>query len=130
YCRTIARLVADVADALDCAHRAGVIHRDVKPGNLLLDADGRVWVTDFGLAKTDGADLTQAGDIIVTVRYMAPERFRGWSDPRSDVYGLGLTLYGLLALRPAFQSPDRLKLIDLVTNTEPPRLRKLDPAIP
>src|SRR5204862_2784617 len=100
------------------------------PGNLLLDAENRVWVTDFGLAKTDGADLTQTGDIIGTVRYMAPERFRGWSDPRSDVYSLGLTLYELAALRPAYQSADRLALIDQVTNTEPPRRRKLDPAVP
>jgi WD40 repeat protein/tetratricopeptide (TPR) repeat protein len=130
YYRSAAQLAAQVADALDHAHREGIIHRDVKPGNLLLDAEARVWVTDFGLAKTDGADLTQTGDIIGTIRYMAPERFRGWSDPRSDVYGLGLTLYELLALRPAFQAHDRLKLIDLVTNTEPPRLRRLDPTIP
>src|SRR5581483_7831733 len=87
-------------------------------------------VTDFGLAKTDGADLTRTGDVIGTVRYMAPERFRGWADPRSDVYALGLTLYELLALRPAFDAPDRLALIRRVTHEEPPRLRKLDPGVP
>src|SRR5262249_3157009 len=65
-----------------------------------------------------------------TVRYMAPERFRGWSDPRSDVYSLGLTLYEMLLLRPAFDAADRVKLIRQVTDEEPPQLRKLDPSIP
>src|SRR5206468_10048400 len=108
----------------------GVIHSDVKPSNLLLDADGRVWVTDFGLAKTDGDSLTHTGDLIGTLRYMAPERFRGWSDPRSDVYSLGLTLYEMLLLRPAFEAPDQVGLMQLVVQTEPVRLRKADPQIP
>ena len=91
----------------------GVLHRDVKPSNLLLDVRGTLWVTDFGLAKlSDSEDLTHTGDILGTLRYMAPERFRGQSDVRSDVYGLGLTLYELLALRPAFEEADRSRLID------------------
>src|SRR5262249_43633916 len=98
--------------------------------NLLLDSGGRVWVADFGLAKTDGSALTETGDIVGTIRYMAPERFRGWSDPRSDVYSLGLTLWEMLVLRPAFDAGDRLKLMKQVTETEPPRLRKLDAQIP
>src|SRR5262249_1872418 len=102
YQRSVARVGIQVAEALDYAHREGVIHRDIKPSNLLLDPDGRVWVTDFGLAKMDGAALTHTGDVVGTIRYMAPERFHGWSDPRSDVYSLGLTLYEMLALRPAF----------------------------
>ena len=69
---------------------------------MLLDTEGVVWITDFGLAKGDDEGLTQSGDILGTLRYMAPERFRGQSDVRSDIYGLGLTLYELLALRPAF----------------------------
>src|SRR5207302_1786461 len=107
YYRSVARVGVQVAQALDYAHKEGVIHRDVKPSNLLLDVDGRVWVTDFGLAKTDGTALTQTGDIVGTVRYMAPERFNGWSDPRSDVYSLGLTLYEMLALRPAFDGSEQ-----------------------
>src|SRR5262249_4654641 len=83
-----------------------------------------------GLAKTDASALTETGDIVGTVRYMAPERFRGWSDPRSDVYSLGLTLYEMLVLRPAFRSPDRVKLMQQVLETEPPRPRRLDPLIP
>src|SRR5262249_42037790 len=94
------------------------------------DTEGRVWVTDFGLAKTDGDALTQTGDVVGTIRYMAPERFRGWSDPRSDVYSLGLTLYEMLALTPAFDAADRVALIQKVTHDEPPRLRRVDRGVP
>ena len=80
-----------VAEGLAYAHSQGILHRDIKPSNLLLDAKGTVWVTDFGLAKAEGTDaLTHTGDIVGTLRYMAPERFDGWSDPRSDVYSLGV----------------------------------------
>src|SRR5262249_46115496 len=83
-----------VAEALAYAHNQGILHRDIKPSNLLLDRDGNVWVADFGLAKaTGGEDLTYTGDIVGTVRYMAPERFRGEEDARADLYALGLTLY-------------------------------------
>ena len=77
--------------------------------NLLLDHAGVVWITDFGLAKGDDEGLTHTGDILGTLRYMAPERFRGEGDARADVYALGLTLYELLTLRPAFDSSDRLQ---------------------
>src|SRR5262249_15464595 len=97
YYRAVARLGVQVAVALAHAHGQGVLHRDIKPSNLLLDADGHVWITDFGLAKLEGSDgPTQTGDIIGTLRYMAPERFEGFSDRRSDLYGLGMTLYELL----------------------------------
>ncbi len=93
----MARIGIQAAEALRHAHAQGTLHRDIKPSNLLLDPQGTVWITDFGLAKAaDEADLTRTGDIVGTLRYMAPERFRGQSDPRSDVYGLGMTLYELL----------------------------------
>ena len=76
------------------------MHRDIKPSNLLLDTEGVVWITDFGLAKGEDEGLTQSGDFLGTLRYMALERFRGEGDARADVYALGLTLYELLALRP------------------------------
>src|SRR5262249_49741154 len=99
YYRSSARVGVQVAEALVHAHGQGILHRDIKPSNLLLDANGTVWVTDFGLAKAEGGDgLTRTGDIVGTLRYMAPERFDGWSDPRSDVYALGMTLYELLTL--------------------------------
>ena len=106
------------------------MHRDIKPSNLLLDAAGVVWITDFGLAKTEDEGLTNPGDILGTLRYMAPERFRGEGDGRADVYALGLTLYELLTLRPAFDSPDRLQLIEQIKAEKPVRPRTLDPRIP
>ena len=87
---------------------------------------GVVWVTDFGLAKTDDEGLTQSGEFLGTLRYMSPERFSGKCDARADVYALGLTLYELLVGRPAFESPDRLELIDSISKTNPPTLRSLD----
>ena len=127
----VARIGLQVAQALAHAHGQGILHRDIKPSNLLLDRDGNVWVADFGLAKATGADdLTHTGDIVGTVRYMAPERFRGESDARSDLYALGLTLYELLALRPAFDESDRASLMRQVTQEDPPRLRRLNARVP
>ena len=126
-----ARVGLQVAEGLAYAHSQGIVHRDIKPSNLLLDAKGTVWVTDFGLAKSEGTDgPTHTGDIIGTLRYMAPERFDGWSDPRSDVYSLGVTLYELLTLQYLFQEPNRAKLIDRVMHDVPPSPRKLDRKVP
>jgi serine/threonine-protein kinase len=131
YFQSVARIGMHVAEALACAHAHGVLHRDIKPSNLLLDTEGAVWVTDFGLAKAEGMDeLTHTGDIVGTLRYMAPERFSGESDPRSEVYSLGLTLYELLTLRAAFEETDRHRLIQQITQTEPPRPRKLERTVP
>jgi serine/threonine protein kinase/tetratricopeptide (TPR) repeat protein/WD40 repeat protein len=131
YYRGIARVAVQVADALSYAHRQGILHRDIKPSNLLLDQQGTVWVTDFGLAKAEGADdLTQTGDIVGTVRFMAPERFDGRSLPQSDVYGLGVTLYELLTLRPAFEDTNKARLVNKVLHEPPPQPRKVDPHIP
>jgi serine/threonine protein kinase/Flp pilus assembly protein TadD/thioredoxin-related protein len=132
YWLSVARIGLQVAEALDYAHSQGILHRDIKPSNLLLDTQGTVWVTDFGLAKavTDGDNLTHTGDIVGTLRYMAPERFQGHSDARGDLYSLGLTLYELITHRSAFEESDRNKLIKQVTSMDPPRPRKLNPAIP
>ena len=131
YRRGVARLATQVADALAHAHAQGIIHRDIKPSNLLLDANGTVWVTDFGLAKgSEDADLTRAGDIVGTLRYMAPERFDGQGDHRADIYALGLTLYELLTLKPAFEAPTREQLIEQAVRGQFPAPRKLDRRIP
>jgi WD40 repeat protein/serine/threonine protein kinase/tetratricopeptide (TPR) repeat protein len=132
YWVSIARIGAQVADALDYAHAHGVVHRDIKPSNLLLDPHGTVWVTDFGLAKAaaDPKDLTHSGDVLGTLRYMAPERFLGRSDARGDVYGLGVTLYELLTFRSSFAVADRDQLLHQVVHEEPPRPRKVNPEVP
>ncbi len=131
FFRNVAGVGLQVAEALEYAHAQGVLHRDIKPSNLLLDARGVVWVTDFGLARSEGGEhLTQTGDILGTLAYMAPERFKGWSDPRSDVYSLGLTIYELLTGRSAFRDSDRGRLIRKVLHEEPPRPRKLAPRVP
>jgi WD40 repeat protein/tetratricopeptide (TPR) repeat protein len=131
YYRSVALIGVQVAEALEYANRQGVLHRDVKPSNLLLDNRGNVWVADFGLAKTsDADDLTHTGDILGTLRYMAPERFEGRCDARSDVYSLGLTLYEVVAFRPAYEAADRHALIERVLHEEPERLRKRAPSVP
>jgi serine/threonine protein kinase len=111
YYRNIARLTSKVADALDYAHQSGVLHRDIKPSNLLLDQTGTIWVADFGLAfREDLEGQTQTGELLGTLRYMAPEQFVAKADSRSDIYSLGLTLFELLTLRPALEAPKRRML--------------------
>jgi serine/threonine protein kinase/WD40 repeat protein/tetratricopeptide (TPR) repeat protein len=130
YYRTVARLGLQVAEALAYAHSQKIVHRDIKPSNLLLDLHGTIWVTDFGLAKQEEEDLTHAGDVVGTLRYMAPERFNGVSDARGDIYSLGLTLYEMLLLRPAFDETDRGRLIHQINNEEPVGPRRLDRRVP
>jgi WD40 repeat protein/serine/threonine protein kinase len=131
YWQGVARVGVQVAEALAYAHGQVILHRDIKPSNLLLDARGNVWVADFGLAKSgEGEDLTHTGDVVGTLRYLAPERLEGQSDARGDVFSLGLTLYELLTLRPAFDATDRERLIRQVTDCEPPRPRLVEPGVP
>jgi WD40 repeat protein/serine/threonine protein kinase len=131
YWQSVARVGLQVAEALEYAHKQGVHHRDIKPSNLLLDTQGTVWVADFGLAKAnDQQDLTHTGDILGTLRYMPPEAFEGKSDARGDIYSLGLTLYEMLAFRPAFNESERNRLIKKLLHEEPVRLGKLNRGVP
>jgi WD40 repeat protein len=131
YWTSVARIGMQVADALAFAHSHGVIHRDIKPSNLLLDPQGTVWVTDFGLAKApDQENLTRSGDVIGTLRYLAPECFQGRADARSDLYSLGISLYELLTLRGPFSATDRNQLLLQVLREEPPRPGRVNPEIP
>jgi WD40 repeat protein/serine/threonine protein kinase len=130
FFRSVAQIGRQAASALGYAHARGIVHRDVKPSNLLLDITGVTWVTDFGLAKTEDIGLTRAGDVVGTLRYMSPERFQGQCDRRADLYGLGMTLYELITLRPAFQTDSRLEVIDAIAHVEPPRPRAINPRIP
>lgn len=127
----LADLGLQVARALDHAHRHGVVHRDIKPSNLLLDSEGRVWVTDFGLARYETADrVTRTGALVGTFRYMAPEQFSGKADARSDIHSLGLTLYELLTLNLPFTSDDHGDMVRQKTASELPSPRRVNPAIP
>lgn len=129
--KALADLVNQAASALCFAHVRGVLHNDVKPGNLLLDADRRVLVTDFGLARRLEADEAEAAEgLSGTLRYMAPERFAIHADERSDVYSLGATLYELATLQPAFTEPDRQRLVELITLSEFTPPAEIVPDIP
>jgi len=129
--RFVAFIGKQTAEALQYAHEQGVLHRDIKPANLLLDEHQAVWITDFGLAKLAGHDdLTASGDVIGTLRYLAPEALRGESGPRSDVYSLGLTLYELLTLTPPFGDLTPTELLHQVSVGQLPRPRRIDPTIP
>lgn len=132
YYRAVARFTADAAGAIQHAHECGIVHRDIKPGNLLLEPDGHVWVADFGLARgPDAAELTRTGEMLGTLRYMSPEQARGAAvDYRTDVYSLGVTLYEVLTLRAAFPGGDPHDVLRRVGAEEPPAPRRLAPAVP
>lgn len=130
-----ARCVSAVAQAVDHLHRQGIVHRDLKPSNILLDGNGRPYVTDFGLAKMFGPDsaTTHSGAIMGTPSYMSPEQAAGKTSqvgPLSDVYSLGGILYELLTGRPAFREDTPLDTLVQVLEAEPPPPRRLNPAIP
>ncbi|MCH8830294.1 MAG: serine/threonine protein kinase, partial [Planctomycetes bacterium] len=132
YWNRVAEIGVQVAEAIEHSHSQGILHRDVKPGNLILDLEGPVWLTDFGLARSgdDEDNVTATGEMVGTLRYSAPEQIEGEEDCRSDVYSLGVTLYELLALKPAFPERSRNKLAQQIMRGETTRLRKLDPRIP
>ncbi len=121
YWQSVARIGLQAAEALDYAHNQGVLHRDIKPANLLLDAQSSILLTDFGLAKAiESDDVSVSRDVVGTFRYMAPEQFRGEGNHQSDIYSLGLTLYELLALRPAYEETDQSRLIRRIREGPPP----------
>ncbi|MBC7821281.1 MAG: protein kinase, partial [Planctomycetaceae bacterium] len=119
------------AEALAHAHQRGVIHRDIKPSNLILDPDGRIWLTDFGLAKRmDDVSLSMAGAILGTPRYMSPEQAAASKNPvdhRTDIYSLGATLYELATGRPLFAGDSPHAVITQILTSEPPAPRVVCP---
>ena len=120
-----------IADALAYAHEKNILHRDIKPSNLVVDYHATVWLTDFGLAKNiTKDDLTKTGEIIGTPQYMAPESFSGNYDARSETYCLGLTLYEMATLNPAFENTSPGQIIKAVTTSSPPPPRKMDSSMP
>ena len=134
YFRSVVVLGIQAASALQHAHDEGIVHRDVKPANLLLDASATLYLTDFGLARIEAdAGVTMTGDLIGTLRYMAPEQALAKNvvvDHRADIYSLAVTLYELLALQPAFAAEDRQKLLKEIAFEEPTPLRRVEREIP
>jgi WD40 repeat protein/serine/threonine protein kinase len=134
YVETVCRLMLEVLEGLAHAHVHGVVHRDVKPSNVLVTAKGRAHLFDFGLARLDAdLSLTQTGEFVGTPYYAAPEQVDGQRTPgdtRSDVYSAGVTLYELLTLRVPFQGDTPHEVFKQVTQKEPPPPRRLNAAIP
>ena len=134
YVQTFARLGIQAAEALHHAHEMGIVHRDIKPSNLLLDTEGNIRVTDFGLAQIQGeAGLSVTGDIVGTLRYMSPEQAyakRVIVDHRTDIYSLGVTLYELLTLERAFEGTSRVSLLHKIAFEDPKPPRRINKRIP
>jgi serine/threonine protein kinase len=134
YFDTVARMIADVGDALEYAHQHGVIHRDIKPSNLLMAADGRLSINDFGLARVlEQPGMTVSGECIGTPAYMSPEQIaagRAPVDQRTDIYSLGATLYEVLTLCPPFSGDRRDQLLAQILCKEPILPRRLNKRIP
>jgi serine/threonine-protein kinase len=133
--RHAARLMKKIADAIAYAHECGVVHRDLKPGNILIDSHGEPKVTDFGLAKRlgDSSDLTATGQVMGTPSYMPPEQAAGKKreiDERSDIYSLGAILYAMLTGRPPFQSESPFDTLVQVLESEPTLPTKLNRQAP
>src|SRR5690606_12818809 len=130
-----AEVTADMAAALGFAHRNGVIHRDVKPGNVLIDRDGQVKVADFGIARavsdTTAQSLTKTGSVMGTATYFSPEQARGAQvDPRSDIYSLGCVLYELTTGHPPFTGDSAVAIAYKHVQEMPVPPRQIDPALP
>ncbi|MGQ0637680.1 MAG: serine/threonine-protein kinase [Planctomycetaceae bacterium] len=134
YFRRIVRLMIQAAFALEHAHQRGVVHRDVKPANLLMDGSCNLWITDFGLAQFQAdTGLTRTGDVLGTLRYMSPEQTcgrRAVLDHRTDIYSLGATFYELLTLRPVFEGETRQELLFQILHHDPRQPRQLNRSIP
>ncbi len=130
----VARHLADVADALDYAHAQGVIHRDIKPHNLLFGRDGRLRVSDFGLARlAEQQGVTVTGEMIGSPLYMSPEQISGdpnLVDHRTDIYSLGATMYEWLTLTPPYPGETRERVISRILSSEPRPLRMENPWVP
>ncbi len=132
--RELAGAIAGVADALSALNDAGIVHRDIKPSNIVLEANGRMVLADFGLARTVASEsLTQTGEALGTPAYMSPEQLLGQQsevDGRTDVYGLGAALYEVLAGRPVFKADDIAGLMRMILSERPQHLREVKPDLP
>ena len=127
--KKIAKIGVQAASALRYAHGRGLLHRDIKPGNLLLDTSGTVWITDFGLAQPI-EQISEKPSVAGTLRYMPPEQLEGHPDERSDIYSLGLTLYELVTLRCAFSAETRSDVMRSIREGNIVPIREATPSVP
>jgi len=131
---TIANVIAQVADALDMAQQHDIVHRDVKPANIMVDHAGRVKLTDFGVAYVPASTITGNGTALGSPRYMSPEQVTGAPiDPRSDIFSLGVVLYELLTKRTPFEHEGDttiFALMNRIASTPHPAVREVDPSVP
>ncbi len=125
-------LMIQVCDGLHYAHERGVVHRDIKPGNIFVQRNGQVKILDFGIARIAATDsgLTRTGFIMGTLRYMSPEQARGRVDHRSDIFSVGTVFYELLAYRPAFDRENPIEILEQLRSENPPPLVEVDPSLP
>ncbi|MFK8111116.1 MAG: protein kinase [Rubripirellula sp.] len=127
-------MAVHAADALHCAHEGGIVHRDIKPSNLMIDHAGKVWVTDFGLARCQSKhSVTLSGNLVGTLRYMSPEQADGRAelvDHRTDIYSLGATLFEMLTGEAAIQGEDGSAVLRQIIDGVPPKLRRNHPELP
>ncbi len=127
----VVKIVRQLASALDYAHQQNLVHRDVKPGNVIIAPDGHATLTDFGLAKVvESMKLTASGETIGTLEYMAPEQARGETSPASDIYSLGVMTYEMLTGRLPFQGTNQATLLYQHLHEPPPPLHRWNPTIP
>ena len=134
FFRMVAQWGIQAAEALDHAHVLGIVHRDIKPSNLMVDVNGHLWVTDFGLAMGDAIPgPTMTGDLLGTLRYMSPEQAAGKRrvlDGRTDIYSMGVTLYELVTLQPAFPSENLQDVLRQIAEQDPVPPHQLNPSMP
>ena len=130
-CKETARIGQAIAEALAYAHEQGVLHRDIKPGNILIDDNQHPWLNDFGLARPlEQSDLTATGQVVGTLRYLPPERFAGESGVAGDIYALGLTLYEMITTEHPYSSSDQARLVKQIQFDMPASLLEKQPATP
>jgi len=125
-------IIVQMCAGLHYAHQKGIIHRDIKPGNIMVLRDGQVKVLDFGIAQiqTNTVGLTRTGLIMGTLKYIAPEQVRGIANHRSDIFSVGSVSYELLSSRPAFAGADPMQILEQLQKADPPRVDVVDPTIP